>query len=133
MSFGSTLYRQFSSAKHYIDYFPAKTRLSALNQHCTSNFLSQCCLRRICTTLTGQYSYALWSQHGRYNIVQVIYLIKAVCLPWANIAQVISLCNVDPERSGHHCRLFPSAKMFVDCETICLEATLWNVLITYFA
>ena len=28
--------------------------------------------------------------------------------------QVISLCNFDPERSRHHCRLFSSAKLFVD-------------------
>ena len=87
--------------------------------HCTSNFLVQCCLRRIQTTLTRQYCYAMWSQHGRYNIVQVIYLRNVFCLPWANIAQVISsLCNVDPKKSGHHCRLFSSARLFVDCETI---------------
>ena len=43
---------------------------------------------------------------------------EGVCLPWANIAQVISLCNFDPERSGHHCRLFSSAKLFVDCAMI---------------
>ena len=30
----------------------------------------------------------------------------------------VSLCNVDPEKSGHHCRLFSSARSFVDCETI---------------
>ena len=28
--------------------------------------------------------------------------------------QVISLCNFDPERSRHHCRLFSSATLFVD-------------------
>ena len=82
-------------------------------------------------------------------------LFKVVCLPWANITQVI----FDPERSGHHCRLFSSAKLFVDCamvgwemidplaagkdfffffflifkDFLCLEATFWSVLITYFA
>ena len=94
-----------------IGYFPVKMCFCALGQHRTSNFLVQCCLRVVWTTLTRQYSYAMLSQHGRYNILQVIFLIKVVCLPWANIAQVISLCNVDPERSGHHCRLFSSAKL----------------------
>ena len=32
--------------------------------------------------------------------------------------QVISLCNFDPERSRHHCRLFSSAKLLVDCAMI---------------
>ena len=49
--------------------FPAKVYLCALAQHCTSNFLVQCCLRRIWATLTRQYSYAMLSQHGRHNIV----------------------------------------------------------------
>ena len=96
------------SKQHCIGYFPAKTCLHALDQHwhCTSNFLVQCCLR--CRTiLTRQYSYAMTmlSQHGQYNIVQVIFLIKGVCLPWTNIlhTQVISLCNVGPERSGQYC------------------------------
>ena len=58
------------SKQHCIGYFPAKTCLHALDQHwhCTSNFLVQCCLR--CRTiLTRQYSYAMLSQHGQYNIV----------------------------------------------------------------
>ena len=41
-------------------------------------------------------------------------LFKVVCLPWANVTQVI----FDPERSGHHCRLFSSAKLFVDCAMV---------------
>ena len=38
---------------------------------CESIFVRsvQCCLRRIWTTLTRQYSYAMLLQHGRYNIV----------------------------------------------------------------
>ena len=28
------------------------------------------------------------------------------------------MCNFDPERSGHYCRLFSSAKLFVDCAMI---------------
>ena len=110
------------SKQHCIGYFPAKTCLHALDQHwhCTSNFLVQRCLR--CRTiLTRQYSYAMLSQHGQYNNVQVIFLIKGVCLPWTNIlhTQVISfLCNVGPERSGQYCRLFSSAKLFVDCAMI---------------
>ena len=31
--------------QHYIGHFPAKTFLCALGQHCTSNFIKQCCLR----------------------------------------------------------------------------------------
>ena len=80
-----------------IGSFPAKTCLYSLGQHCTNNYLVQCCLRRVWTTLTGQYSYAMLFQHGRYNIAQVIFVIKVVCLPQANIAQVIFLCNFDPE------------------------------------
>ena len=40
------------SRQHCIGYFPAKTCLCALSQHCTSNFSVQCSLRRIWTTLT---------------------------------------------------------------------------------
>ena len=106
------------SRQHCIGYFPAKTYLCALDQLCTSNFLVQCCLRHNWKILTRQYSYAMLSQHGRYNIVQVIFLIKGVCLPRTNIAHVISLCNVGPERSGQYCRLFSSAKLFVGCVII---------------
>ena len=70
------------------------------------NFLVQCSLICIWTTMTRQYSYAMLPQHGRYNIVQVIFLLKVVCQPWANITWVISLCNVGPHRSRQHCRLF---------------------------
>ena len=52
---------------------------------------------RIWTILTKQYSYAMLSQHGRYNIVQVIFLMEVVCQPWANIAQVKALCNIVQE------------------------------------
>ena len=82
------------SRKHYICYFPAKTCMCALRQLCTSNFFVQYCLRRIWTTLTRQYSYAMLSQHGQYNVVQVILHIKVVCQPQTNIAQVKTLCNV---------------------------------------
>ena len=124
-------------------YFPVQSCSPALDQHCTGSCRVQCWQRQIKTTLyrliscenafvrvcvfarlciwatlTRQYSYAMWSQHGRYNIVQVIYHIKVVCLAWPNIAQVISLCNVDPEKSRHHCKLFFSTKLFVDYETI---------------
>ena len=91
------------SRQHCIGHFPAKTCLCALDQHCTSYFLVQCYLISIWTTLTGQYSYAMLSQQGRYNIVQVIFLIKVVCQQWANISQVISLCNVGPDRFRQHC------------------------------
>ena len=101
--------------QHCIGCFPAKTCLSALGKHCTSNFNVQCSLRRISATLTRQYSYAMLSQYGGYNIALVIFAKKVVCLPWANFAQVISLWNVNPERSGQHCRLFSSAKLFVVC------------------
>ena len=46
--------------------FPAKVYLCALGQHCVTNFLVQCCLRRIWTTLTRQYSYAMLFQHGQH-------------------------------------------------------------------
>ena len=38
---------QSRSRQHCIAYFPVKTCLYALGQHCTSNFFVQCCLRRI--------------------------------------------------------------------------------------
>ena len=41
------------SKQHFIGYFPAKACLCTLGQHCTSNFLVQCCLRRIWRTLTS--------------------------------------------------------------------------------
>ena len=107
MQIKTTLYRLFSCENVY-----------APDLHCASNYPVQCCLRRVWTTLNGQYFYAMLSQHGRYNTAQVFFLIKGVCLPWANIAQLISLCNFDPERSGHRCRLFSSAKLFVDCTMI---------------
>ena len=43
------------------------------------------------------------------------FFIKIVCLPWANITQVISLCNVDPERSRTIVDYFP------------LQSCLWTV------
>ena len=39
---------------------------------------------------------------------------KVVCQLWTNIAQVISMCNVGPDRSRQHCRLFFRARLFVD-------------------
>ena len=108
----TTLYRLLS----------CETCLRALGLHSTSNFLVQCYLRSIWTILARQYFYSVLSQHGRYNIVQVISLIKVVYLPWANIGQVIFLCNVGAERSGHYCRLFSSAKLFMGCVMIDLLA-----------
>ena len=49
--------------------FSAKVYLYALSQHCASNFLVQCCLRHIWTTLTRQYSLAMLFQHGQHNTV----------------------------------------------------------------
>ena len=57
------------SRQHCIGYFPAKACLSALGQHCTNNFLVQCSLRRIWTTLTRQYSFVMLSHHGRYKML----------------------------------------------------------------
>ena len=37
--------------QHCLGYFSAKRCLCALGQHCTSNFLVQCCLKRILTIL----------------------------------------------------------------------------------
>ena len=73
--------------QHCIGCFPAKTCLSALGKHCTSNFNVQCSLRRISITLTRKYSYAMLSQYGWYNIALVVFAKKVVCLPWANFAQ----------------------------------------------
>ena len=56
--------------------FPAKVFLCALGQHRASNFLVQCCLRRIWKPLTRQYSCTMLNQHGHYNIVWAIFLIK---------------------------------------------------------
>ena len=89
--------------------------MCTLVQHCASNFLVQCCLRRIWATLTRQYCYPMLSQHGRYDIEQVIFLIRVVPQSWTNTAQVISLYNVGPYISSQNCRLFFCAKMFVDC------------------
>ena len=41
-----------------VGYFPSKSLLRAQSQYCTSNFLVQCCLRRIWTTLSIRFSYA---------------------------------------------------------------------------
>ena len=41
-----------------VGYFPSKSLLLAQGQYCTSNFLVQCCLRRIWTTLSIRFSYA---------------------------------------------------------------------------
>ena len=103
-------------------YFPAKRWLCGLSQHCTSNFLVQCCLRRIRTTLNIQYSYAMLSQLDRKLLnksclltmgqhytgkvlaqgwpllikttLQIIFLCNFVLELWVNIAQVIFLCNI---------------------------------------
>ena len=55
--------------QHCVGYFSAKTCLFAQGQYCTSNFLMQCCLTRIRTTLSTQYSYAMLSQLDRHNIL----------------------------------------------------------------
>ena len=47
--------------QHCIGYFPAKTCLCNLGQHCTINLQMQCCLRRIWATLTRQYSNAMFA------------------------------------------------------------------------
>ena len=56
------------SRQHCIAYFPAKTCLCDLGQHCSSKFFVQYCLRRILTKLTRQYFYAMLSDHGQCNI-----------------------------------------------------------------
>ena len=48
-----------------------------MGQHCTCNFLVQCCFREIKTTLH-----------------MVIFLRKDDCMIWANIAPINFLCNV---------------------------------------
>ena len=66
--------------QHCIGCFPAKTCLGTLGKHYTSNFNVQCSLRRISATLTRQYSYAMLSQYGGYNIALVIFAKKmSVC------------------------------------------------------
>ena len=47
--------------QHCIGYFPAKTCLCNLGQHCTINLHVQCCIRRIWATLTRQYSNAVFA------------------------------------------------------------------------
>ena len=59
--------------QHFRGYFPHKSCLLAMGQHCASNFLVQCWPRQIQTTL------------------QIIFLWKFVCGLRANIAQVIFL------------------------------------------
>ena len=43
--------------QHCVGYFPAKICLCAQGQYCTSNFLLQCCFRRIWTTLCRPIKY----------------------------------------------------------------------------
>ena len=50
---------QTISRQHFIGYFSAKRWFCALGQLCTNNFLVQCCLRGIQTTLARRYSYAM--------------------------------------------------------------------------
>ena len=54
------------------------------------------------------------TQHGQYNIVLVIFLIKVVWLLWANIEQVKALCIVVQEVP----------------ENIAQEKILFNVVLT---
>ena len=58
------------SRQHYIGYFPERG-LCALAHHYTNNFLVQCCLRCIQTTL-ARYSYEMLPQHDQRNIIQII-------------------------------------------------------------
>ena len=58
------------SIQHPIGYFPHKSCLLAMDQYCTGNFLMQCC-----------------------EPDRSIFLCKVVCGLWANIAQVILLCD----------------------------------------
>ena len=59
------------------------------------------------------------SKNVRYSFYRLfsshIFFANIVCQPWANIAQVISLCNVGPERCRQNYRLFSFGKLFVDC------------------
>ena len=41
-----------------VGYFPSKSLLHGQGQYCTSNFLLQCCLGRVWTTLSMRFSYA---------------------------------------------------------------------------
>ena len=120
---GPTLYKQLihlcsvdtsRSRQHCIGYFPAKTCLYTLGQHCTSIFFVECCLRRVWTILTLQNFYRMLTQHGQYNIVLVIFLITVVCQLWANIEQVKALCIVVQEAP----------------ENIAQEKILFNVVLT---
>ena len=43
--------------QNFVGYFPSKSLLRAQFQYCTSNFLVQCCLRRIWTTLSIRFFY----------------------------------------------------------------------------
>ena len=128
------------------DYFPVQSCSWTMGQHSTGCFLVQCQHRQIKTTLYRLFScekmFVRYGQHCTTlsqtyldNIDQTIFLCNVVpawsiqlcigyfshkffCLPWGNIAQVIVQCNVDPERSGHHCRIISIAKLFMDCAVI---------------
>ena len=91
--------------------------MCALSQHCGSNFLVECCLRCLWTTLTRQYSYA-WLIHycvGQFlhtscqlvvklsmlpkrlqKTAQEKILFKVVLIP--NTAQVKTLSNIVHEK-----------------------------------
>ena len=67
----------------------------------TSNFLVQCCLRRIWTTLSIQYSYAIQPHLNRHNIVQVLLLRCRLIVGQYCISK--TLVQFWPSNSRQHC------------------------------
>ena len=112
--------------------FPAKRWVCGLGQHCASNFLVQCCLRCIWTTLTR-----LWNvgQHcaGNCFLLSTTFSLSTSfscknmtvrsrsCNVVADVASLfghffdiwISLCNVVPAWSPWHCIGYFAKKGFL--------------------
>ena len=101
------------------DFFPVQSCSWAMGQHCTSNFLVQCCLRRIWTTLTRQYSYAMLSCPSMVDTtLSRLFFHKNCLFAMGQHYTGDFLVQCWPRKIQNHCRLFSSAKLFVDCAMI---------------
>ena len=90
--------------QHCMAYFPYKSCLLAVGQHCTGDFFVQYWPRQIQTTLS------------------IIFMRKFVYGLWTKIVRVIFYCNVDSGRSRQHCIwLFSSEKMTMRLGQYCIS------------
>ena len=103
-----------------------KVVYGVVGQHYTGNFLVRCWHRQTQKYFLGYFLAllaniakiifcAILPQHGRYNILYIIFLIKVVCQPRASITQVKTLCNVVQEAP----------------DNIALEEIMFNVVLIF--